>query len=286
MHASGDRHESFNGNARLASLGRLKLGRIMVSAHEARWTHELMRTADAGFVRLVIQCGGTAEIEQGDARFLLRPGEWTALHASRPHTIRSQGDMDEIIVIVPRAALPPSLFDASLQLSGAHSAGSALGRLATSFARSMLDFDDAAGSQVDEHLDHAGLEIIAALLRDRLKGRPASSCRDLRAEQVEAYVRRHYAEPDLTVATIAAALSCSRRYVHALFEGRGSVHRLIWQTRLDQAAKDLRQLDRKDASITVIALANGFSCPAHFSRLFRATFDTTPRDYRRLALNS
>jgi AraC-like DNA-binding protein len=55
-------------------------------------------------------------------------------------------------------------------------------------------------------------------------------------------------------------------------------HQYIQQRRLARALELLR---RTDASLTTVALETGFANHAHFSTVFRATFDITPSAYRR-----
>lgn len=270
----------FDGRVRLAMLDQLKFGRIVASAHDANWTKDLLTSADDAFLRILLQCKGTALVEQGDARFFLRPGEWTVLNASRSHLIRSEEDVEEMIVMVPRAAIVPRLFDASRKLGRAHSADSNVGRLLFSFARTLIDETTPGASPLDEHLEGAALELVRALLDESLGNETVSTCREIRIERITAYIDRHICDPDLSVERIARAMSCSKRYVHALFAGGPSVHSRIWNARLERCARDLRREDMAETKITTISLSNGFSCPAHFSRMFKAKYGIPPREYR------
>jgi AraC-like DNA-binding protein len=63
-----------------------------------------------------------------------------------------------------------------------------------------------------------------------------------------------------------------------------SVSRWIRTRRLERCRADLRNPALSDLTVTSIALRRGFTDPAHFSRLFRAAFGTTPSQYRRAGL--
>lgn len=277
---------TFEGHARMSALDRLKFGRITTSAHEARWTRELIRCSDDAFLRIVMQCKGTVEIEQGEARFALRPGQWTVLNATFPHVIRTSEAIEELIIIIPRTAMVPRLFDATRRLVTAHCAQSEMGRIVFAFARTVLDELSDKPSSVDEHLDGAALELVKALLQDRLGEQIPTTYRDVRVERIRAYIEQHVADPELSVGRIADAMGCSKRYVHSLFADGPSVHSLIWQTRLQRCMRDLQRPAMKRSSITTIALSHGFSCPAHFSRLFKTTYGMPPREFRNVALGS
>lgn len=281
--AEGDR---FEGKAKLCVLENLKIGRFEVSANEARWTHELIRQAPDSFLRFVYQCKGTAEIEQGEARFKLLPGHWTLLNATRPHAIRSTETIEELVVIVPRAGVLPRLFDASRNHAGPQRADEGMSRVMFDFARSVLDHSGSVVGHADESIAGAGMELVKAVLQERFDGRAISTCRQIRLERIRAFIDRNLSDPTLSVQAVADAMGCSKRYIHALFSGEQSVHNLIWEKRLVKSARDLTRHDLLTTSITTIALSHGFSCPAHFSRAFKAQYGLPPRDFRQRALNS
>ncbi|MGO4421042.1 helix-turn-helix domain-containing protein [Streptomyces sp. MCAF7] len=58
----------------------------------------------------------------------------------------------------------------------------------------------------------------------------------------------------------------------------------IRRRRLERCCDDLADPSLKSRPIQTIAARWGFADPAHFSRLFRATYEMTPRDYRHLAV--
>lgn len=69
---------------------------------------------------------------------------------------------------------------------------------------------------------------------------------------------------------IAAAHHISVRRLHKLFEDQPqTVAALIRQHRLERCRADLARSDR---TVTAVAARWGFSDPAHFSRLFKATY--------------
>jgi AraC-like DNA-binding protein len=277
---------SFEGRAKLSILDNLMVGRFSVTPNEARWTQDLIRQSPESFLRVVMQYQGVAQIEQGEARFTLSPGQWTLLNATRPHVIRSFEKIEELILIVPRNAISPRLFDATRGLTGARSASTGLSGLLFQFARSVLDEVGAGGTMVDEYLDGAGIELVKALLQDQVGGITLSTCKEIRLERIRTYIERNLSNPSLCVQSIADAMGCSKRYVHTLFAGEKSIHSLIWEGRVQKAARDLTSKDLTESSITTIALSHGFSCPAHFSRMFKTHFGTPPREYRHRALNS
>ncbi|MGD9921126.1 MAG: helix-turn-helix transcriptional regulator [Pseudorhodoplanes sp.] len=90
-----------------------------------------------------------------------------------------------------------------------------------------------------------------------------------------AFLRRDFREPDLSVASMAAAQNISPRYLHRLFEQAGiRFTGQLNELRLTAASEALRQ--HADKPIALIAMESGFSDIAHFNRLFRKRFGMTP----------
>jgi AraC-like DNA-binding protein len=76
----------------------------------------------------------------------------------------------------------------------------------------------------------------------------------------------------------------SVRALHALFEDvDASVAGLVRSQRLARCLEDLQQ--RNGGSVTDIAFRWGFCDAAHFSRVFKREFGSTPSDVRQAALS-
>lgn len=151
-----------------------------------------------------------------------------------------------------------------------------VGRLAQALARVALD--ERPGRTAHE-AELAGT--ILSLLDLSLPGRngqpvapsPAATLR----QRVKAYIRLHLRDPDLTIDRIAAALSCSKRYLHMCFADEGlSITEFIWTERLDQCRRELEGETLAGRTITEVAFSWGFNSSSHFSRLFKKRFGAPP----------
>ncbi|MBI1336573.1 MAG: helix-turn-helix domain-containing protein [Phycisphaera sp.] len=93
------------------------------------------------------------------------------------------------------------------------------------------------------------------------------------------YMWDHVTE-DLTVDQIARSVHVSRRKLERAFHAdlEHGVYQEFQRRRLDKACEFLLQTDWKIADIS---RALKFSSPVYFSQAFRATFQTTPGQYRR-----
>ena len=110
--------------------------------------------------------------------------------------------------------------------------------------------------------------------RGRLRGCELGS---LRFIEVSAEV----GEADLSPAQIAAAHHISLRQLHKLFHAGGTtVAGWIRQRRLEHCGHDLRDPRWAARPVAAVGARWGYPDPAHFSRLFKASFGLSPRDYR------
>jgi AraC-like DNA-binding protein len=90
---------------------------------------------------------------------------------------------------------------------------------------------------------------------------------------------------DLTLDIVARACKITPRYVHHLFAERGeTAGNYLMRRRLELCAQALSSPTQRHLSVTAIAFDHGFNSQTHFSRVFRAKFGATPRDYRRATL--
>jgi transcriptional regulator GlxA family with amidase domain len=98
-------------------------------------------------------------------------------------------------------------------------------------------------------------------------------------------VRSHLQDPTLGPASIARAYAMSVRALHALFEeAETSVAGLVRSERLSRCLEDLQRPN--GGSVTDIAFRWGFCDAAHFSRVFKRTFGSTPSETRHAALGA
>jgi AraC family transcriptional regulator, positive regulator of tynA and feaB len=131
---------------------------------------------------------------------------------------------------------------------------------------------------------NAALELLRAAVEPTVLTSRVAAREAMRAE-IRRYARTHLQDPDLGPASIARAYSISVRALHALFEDVDeSVAGLVRSERLGRCLEDLQRPN--GGSVTDIAFRWGFCDAAHFSRVFKRAFGTTPSDVRHEALKS
>jgi transcriptional regulator GlxA family with amidase domain len=146
----------------------------------------------------------------------------------------------------------------------------ALGRIAS-----------AADLETITRLQEHGLDVLATALRDADATRrdaATSPARQAQLAHVQSFIRRHLGDPALSAQIIADASGLSVRTVYGLFAAEASTPgRWIQGARLEACRRDLEDPLQARRSITDVAFARGFNDAAHFSRVFRAKFGTSPR---------
>lgn len=88
----------------------------------------------------------------------------------------------------------------------------------------------------------------------------------------------------LTPEKIAQLQGISKRYLHSLFAASGTTFgRELISLRLERAARQLRDPQFANVSVSEIAWRCGFTDSSHFARRFCQRYGTAPREYRRVA---
>jgi AraC-like DNA-binding protein len=144
---------------------------------------------------------------------------------------------------------------------------------------SLAGLFDTAGPK----LIHSFLEMLSLVPIAENNGgvRPVRDSLEIRRMQAKTFIDRTFACPDLTVASIAAHLRLSRRYLQLAFQGEGVTPlEYLRRSRLSACAKLLRDPNRDRQSITEICFSCGFNSSAHFSNEFRREYGVSPRKYR------
>lgn len=151
-------------------------------------------------------------------------------------------------------------------------------------------------NEIDNQAAHDIVSVIINLLvclagEQRAPGEAALASqtgkRQARQSEILAYINANLSSPALNVQTIASAFKISTRHLRKLLDDRGitpASH--IQQLRLQQARDDLLNPLLKHLSITEIAFRWGYNSLAHFSRLFQARYQSSPRQLRQLQTSS
>jgi AraC-like DNA-binding protein len=272
----------------VGDVGSVRVGELTAArAGTAERTRGHVRRSDPELCKIDVLAAGHAVIEQDGAQACLGPGDFAFVDLSRP--VRWINAPARIVAVMfPRALLPLPSNDlkrlAGVRLPGDDGLGALVSMLARRLPQHLDDSDGAGGARVSA----AVLDLLAAAVAVRLDSverLPVESRQRALLVKVRAFIDAHLHDPDLTPQSIAAAQYISVRYLHRLFESEdATVADWIRRRRLELCRRDLRDPALADHPIGVIAARRGLTSAAHFSRLFRRAYGTTPTEYRALAL--
>ncbi|MDQ7979537.1 AraC family transcriptional regulator [Paraburkholderia sp. SARCC-3016] len=184
-----------------------------------------------------------------------------------------------VLISIPRRALHERGFQIkSFELVAANMSNPdarAVGQLILSIAEQSGCTSLALRARQGRHL----LDLLAMVLGNPLAVISARN-REVALSRAKDYVARHLEDHELSATRIATSVGISPGHLNRLFKASAmSVMRYVWACRLDRAADLLRSRGESNVSISDIAFSCGFASHAHFSRVFKARFGFSPRDY-------
>lgn len=271
LHAQLRAHEV--GDIRLIEVTSSQLSAVPHTPPGARAGGYWLCTQVEGAARMR-RAGTTVEIGTGDAVF----------HTADSATdFTATADFRGIALVAPRWAVPMSPRRLAAQPVVRLAAGSGLADVFGSLLASLAAAMPTISSSEAVRVLWAALDIgIATFSGEYEPGHvEPDDARRARLAQVKAYVLANLADPDLTVARVAAANYMSPRTVQALFAGEGeSVAAWVRARRIERACRELTDPVHAHLAVSAIAARLGYRSPSHFGQVFYATLGTTPHAYR------
>ena len=277
--------EDFTGHIALHDLGEVRLCRLQASRHRVVRTAGTRGLSDPGYLKMVVQLRGRSLFEQDGRIACLKPGDWSLYDTTHSYLVSSTAPVDLHILLLPREGILRGRPELAQLLVRRLRATSGMGKvacdaIAQAFGQGGAGASPAAtGARIVELLHLSLLEHYGLRLAPQ---RPS-----VLRERIKLHVQQKLVDPGLGIESIARALNCSKRALHKSFEREGhSLRDYIWDRRLQRALGELEGERHAGGSITDIAFASGFSSAAHFSRMFRARYGSSPREWRRNLLTA
>jgi AraC-like DNA-binding protein len=256
-------------------------------------TQRMINRSDPGVLLLGLVIDGETFIEQRRQGVAQSAMEMAVYDSSRPFRVLRDPSSEDgprgtgFTAILPRSlvasALPPGRIDQLLATKIPTHEG--IGALLRHYLVGVVRNSDRYTPLDRERIGSVTTDLILATLAHRLDPDDATILADhrlaLRA-RIEAFIRQHLSDPDLTPTTVAAAANISRRELDRVFQEGGGTSGVADWIRWQRLELGRRELSDPTVTRTIRAIAEraGFTHPEHFSRMFRATYKESPKDYR------
>ncbi|MCW3837692.1 helix-turn-helix domain-containing protein [Sphingomonas canadensis] len=278
----------FDAELRIGQIGPVKLARLSVdcnySAERAR--RHIVRNAPRLY-NFLLQAQGSSTFHHCGHEARLSEGDIVLVDTGLPHHFVTDDVSTTIMVRVPsevlREYLPTPEQFCGLQL------GRAIGLTGTlaAMVQSLSERVEPGFSGYEGRVARYLLEMISMSYTMGFESvSTGSATLWQRRNEIVRYVEDNLRDPELTPASIAAALRLSPRYLRTVFSISGEkVSAYILRRRLEECARQMRNRAWNGHTLTEIAFSWGFNSAAHFTRCFRDQFGAAPRDYRRTALD-
>jgi len=271
---------TFEGRIEHYDVGDLRICRLLARQHRVVRTPE-RRHDNQNLLKVAVQLKGASYFEQNNRGVLLTPGNWSIYDTTKPYTVSSIGDIELLTLLIPRARIAAPRLNLDDLLVRGFRGNIGAGKLA--FQVMTTAFAEMANVSPEQEWEIVGAisQLIRSTMLEAAGVRTGLSVKEQWRERIKAYIEEHLRDPGLSLDEVAAALNCSKRYIHKLFEAEGTTaSEYIWKLRLARCREQLADPASGHKSITEIAYSWGFSDSAHFSRAFKESFHLSPRAFR------
>jgi AraC-like DNA-binding protein len=291
MRVRSDEPARFHAVARSLDLADVNVVELSCAPSEVWRTTRLIRQFDPDVYSILFPIRGRLTVVQAGREAALSDLDFALYDSRHPLRIGIEADDDRaklVRVQVPRTALPLPAQRLESVLAVPLPGRDGVGALLTQFL-TRLTVDSCSYQAADlPRLGGAAVELLGAAIAHHVDAAvPEDSGRRVLMTRIEAFVRRHLHDQELTPRSIAAAHHISVGYLHRLFEPRGAtVAAWIRGQRLDRARRDLADPALRLVPVHRIAARWGFGDHSTFTRAFRAAYGIPPRDYRHVAAAS
>jgi AraC-like DNA-binding protein len=267
-------------NTSIWNLGSLLLSDNRFGSRFQRRSARSIRSDQVDHYRLLLQTGGSLNIDADGRRETLSAGRLILTDLARPETYATEAGSN-IVLFVPRELLDDAL-PQSLDLHGVALTGGCAALLSEHMRALVRNAGLLTASELPA-LNQATVSLLAASIaassQALAQARPAMEVTLLR--QACRYVDLHLTDAELSAEEICRFFKLSRATLYRLFEPYGGVARYIKERRLLRVHALLASATQRQ-HLGRLADDYGFKTATHFSRAFREQFGYSPGEVRQV----
>jgi AraC family transcriptional activator of tynA and feaB len=247
------------------------------------WHHIRSRKAAVRLLYFIFQ--GELRVVSSGGSYTVRPGRCALINADEPFysgcLVGDRGSFECALAVVPEHLVLSRMpwakgLNTSFEVGAGH-------RQVVTGLLDLLCFEGARLSrQTAMPLAEAFLQSISDSMGNDIGGPPpTSSLIDKRFADIQECIHKYLTCADLTCDRVAAYCGISPRYLcYVLKANNTSFSDLLWSQRLPKARDWLVCEAFQCYPIHKVARMAGFKSAAHFSRMFKSTYDLSPKEYR------
>ena len=281
---SGQTTREFDGTVDMRTIGALPFWRVEGKTQRVRRAAAPSAHGQDEWLMVAIQRRGTGRLRQRDEEAVLCPGDLGLYSTALPYELDFDGAFRQSVVAIParrlRALCPGIDALTAVALSGTLPQVALLGMMTdcyfeTGYAHLPARTADHAADALCHALAACAMTALGALETTRPNmGR-------YHLERIQRFALSRLGDSELSIAHVVEALDISAAHIHRLYAGEAQTFSAwLWDTRLQLCHLALSNPAMKGLSISQIAFKFGFSHAAHFSRVYRARYGTTPSAWR------
>jgi AraC-like DNA-binding protein len=273
--------EAFEGEMQCWEAGAFGLSVVRSSSVLYRRRRESCRSG-GGRILVTVPLEGEVEFSQFRRQAKCASGTFVLEASDEPYEFAHAPSSRLLVFRAEESALRDRVHDVRRFFATGISARDGLGRLFADFLHLSLPHVVRDPARLLPLLGPQLLDLLGAALESEpgAIGSSLSAVKAAHLARVDAYIRQHLRDPELSLEQIAVGCGVSLRYLHRLFHDAGSTGRQWIRDRRLRVAHDLLIQPDRNVSIAALAYRVGFSDHAQFSRAFRAKFGCSPREAR------
>lgn len=256
---------------------------IEAPRHVISRTAKHVRARPEPYFMAHFQASGSSILRQSGSEARLTAGDCALTTATAPYSWEFEGTFSILVLHFPQSLLRVPYSELQILLGKTLSASEGLGRYLAPFVTSVVRDPESMRGPAALRLAHTLVDLIATRCLEYIDGEctVVATERDSLFRQIIGYIDDHLSEPGLDAEAIAAAHHVSTRHIQAIVQQRGTtISAWVRACRLDHCRRDLVDPLLRNRSIREIAAHWGILDAAYFSRIFKAEFGESPRQWR------
>lgn len=232
----------------------------------------------------VFQIAGTSKFEQSGRQALLNEGDFCFINNNCPYTMDFRAKFSQICLDFPSELLINGFQWAEDFTAVNLNENGPFSKPVFELSKSLISTNQHPNNNWTIYYSKL-IELLALAATDvyKMTGRGSLSfSKEHLFRASESQILTSLRSSDLSVASLAAKLGISERYLREIYNGTNlTPHSSIVEKRLTHAKNELICEHPKGKTISEVAYRWGFSNSSHFSRCFQKRYGVSPSNYRR-----